>query len=205
MQGRVLTMSSMIHFMLRANRSRLLSPSCNDNKTPSPAPPPPLFARCASSSGPPPPLSRGRKEKRTRSRDAFAPEFCRPKPPSFCLQKNKGRRSAETAQLSRGASPRSGCCHPSALRAGPRVQRNALAFRRSTAALAPAMCRSSIQAALHAMQCAGVTRTLASRLSEAPRAPVVMPAGSMPGPPGSRSDELPPAGTAPTPSVGVTG
>jgi len=43
---------------------------------------------------------------RFRSRDAFAPEFCRPKPRSFCLQKNKGRRSAEKAQLSRGASPR---------------------------------------------------------------------------------------------------
>jgi hypothetical protein len=36
----------------------------------------------------------------------IAPEVCRPKPPSFCLQKNKGRRSAEKAQLSRGASPR---------------------------------------------------------------------------------------------------
>ena len=142
---------------------------------------------------------------RSRSRDAPAPEFCKPKPPSFCLQKNKERRSAEKAQLSRGASPRIGCCHPSALRARPRVQRDALAFRRSTAVLAPAMCRSSIQAALHAMQREGVTSTLASRLSEAPRAPVVMPAGSMPGPPGSGSDEPPPAGTAPTPSVGVTG
>src|ERR1700730_9826466 len=86
-----------------------------------------------------------------------------------------------------------------------RAERSALAFRRPTAALAPANCRSSIQAALHAMQCAGVTRTLASRLSEAPRAPVVMPAGSMPGPPESSSDELPLAGTAPAPSVGVTG
>ena len=124
----------------------------------------------------------------------------------FCLQKNKGRRSAEKARLSRGATPRSGCCHPSALRARPRVQRNALAFRRSTAALIAAPKRhSSVQAALHAMQCAGVTRTLALRLSEAPRAPVVMPAGSMPGPPESGSDEPPPAGTAPTPSVGVTG
>jgi hypothetical protein len=119
--------------------------------------------------------------------------------------KNKGRRSAEKAQLSREASPRSGCCHPSALRARPRAERSALAFRRSTAALAPAICRSSIQAALHAMQCAGVTRALAPRLSEAPRAPVVMPAGSMPGPPESGSDEPPPAGTAPTPSVRVTG
>ena len=86
-----------------------------------------------------------------------------------------------------------------------RAERSALAFRRSTAALAPAMCRSSIRAALHAMQCADVTCTLASRLSEAPRAPVVMPAGSMPGPPESGSDEPPPAGTAPAPSVGVTG
>ena len=34
------------------------------------------------------------------------------------------------------------------------------------------------------------------RLSEAPRAPVLMPAGSMPGPPGSGGDEPPPAGTA---------
>jgi hypothetical protein len=97
------------------------------------------------------------------------------------------------------------CCHLLALRARPRVQRNALAFRRSTAVLASAMCRGSIQAALHAMQRAGVTRTLAPRLSEAPRAPVVMPAGSMPGPSESGSDEPPPAGTAPTPSVGVTG
>ena len=94
---------------------------------------------------------------------------------------------------------------PNALRARPRAHRSALAFRRSTAALASAMCRSSIQAALHAMPCAGVTFALASRLSEAPRAPVVMPAGSMPGPPESGSDEPPPAGTAPAPSVGVTG
>ena len=147
----------------------------------------------------------GEVKMQSRSRDALAPEFCRPKPPSVCLQKNKGRRSAEKAQLSRGASPRIGCCHPYALRARPRVLRDALAFRRSTAALASAMCRSSIQAALRAMQCAGVTFALASRLSEAPRAPVIMPAGSMPGPPGSGSDEPPPAGTAPAPSVGVTG
>jgi hypothetical protein len=72
-------------------------------------------------------------------------------------QRNEGRRSAEKAQLSRGATPRIGCCHPNALRARPRAHRSALAFRRSTAALAPANCRSSIQAALHAMQCAGVT------------------------------------------------
>jgi hypothetical protein len=87
-----------------------------------------------------------------------------------------------------------------------RAERSALAFRRPTAVLTVApKRRGSIQAALHAMQRAGVTRALASRLSEAPRAPVVMPAGSMPGPPESGSDEPPPAGTAPAPSVGVTG
>jgi hypothetical protein len=59
--------------------------------------------------------------------------------PSSASKKNKGRRSAEKAQLSRGASPRIGCCHPTALRARPRVQRDALAFRRSTAALAEAL------------------------------------------------------------------
>ena len=87
-----------------------------------------------------------------------------------------------------------------------RAERSALAFRRPTATLTAApKRRSSVQAALHAMQREGVTFALASRLSEAPRAPVIMPAGSMPGPPESGSDEPPPAGTAPAPSVGVTG
>ena len=45
--------------------------------------------------------------------------------------------------------------------------------------------RTSAQAALHAMLYAGVTGALAARLSEAPRAPAIVPAGSMPGPPGS--------------------
>ena len=97
---------------------------------------------------------------RSHSRDAVRVRVCRPKPPIFRLQKNKGRRSAEKAQLSRGASPRIGCCHPLALRARPRVQRDALAFRRSTAALASTMCRGSIRAALHATLCAGVTCVL---------------------------------------------
>jgi hypothetical protein len=180
---------------------------CND--TPTRRVQRPLHHGSLASRAPVVPLPRyrgGGRRKQSRSRDAPASEFCRPKPRSLCLQKNNGRRSAAKAQLSRGASPRIGCCHPNALRARPRAQRSALAFRRSTAVLTAApKRRNSVQAALHAMQCAGVTCALASRLSEAPRAPVVMPAGSMPGPPGSRSDELLPAGTAPTPSVGVTG
>jgi hypothetical protein len=107
--------------------------------------------------------------------------------------KNKGRQSAERRKSWAASSD------------AARAERSALAFRRSTAAIASTICRSSIQAALHAMECEGVTFALAPRLSEAPRAPVVMPAGSMPGPPESGSDEPPPAGTAPAPSVGVTG
>src|SRR5580704_11934536 len=135
-----------------------------------------------------PPLSRGRKEKRSRSRDACAPEVCQPKPPSFCLQKIRGGGAPKRRDCPVG--PRHAADVAIHLRFGrrPRVQRNALAFRRSTAVLASAICRNSIQAALHTMQREGVTSTLASRLSEAPRAPVVMPAGSMPGPPGSGSD-----------------
>jgi hypothetical protein len=142
-------------------RSLLLSRiSCNENEASSPAPPPPRFARYASSSGPPPPLARGRMvqaipfPRRTRVRVL-------PTKATYVLPpKNKGRRSAEKAQLSRGATPRIGCCHPYALRARPRADRSALAFRRSTAALASTMCRGSIQAALRAMQCAGVTCAL---------------------------------------------
>jgi len=40
------------------------------------------------------------------------------------------------------------------------LKRSALAFRRSTAALASAKCRGSIRAALHAMQCEGVSLSL---------------------------------------------
>jgi hypothetical protein len=196
----------MNHLTSQVNQACLLSPSCDDNEAPRPAPPPPRFARFASSSGPPPPISRGRKEKRSRSRDAPASEACRPKLRIVIASKKmKGGGAPKRRDCLVG--PRHAADVAIHLRFGrrPRVQRNALASRRSTAVLPSAMCRSSIQAALHAMQCAGVTCALASRLSEAPRAPVVMPAGSMPGPPESGIDEPPPAGTAPAPSVGVTG
>jgi hypothetical protein len=41
--------------------------------------------------------------------------------------------------------------------------------------------------------------------SDAPRVPVIVPAGMMPEPPGSDGDEPPPAGTALAPSTGVAG
>ena len=64
-----------------------------------------------------------------------------------------------------------------------RSQRGPLASRRAAAALAPATERQdSAQAALHAKHDANYLRR-ESRLSGAPRAPVVVPEGSMPEPP----------------------
>ena len=81
--------------------------------------------------------------------------------------------------------------------------RGPLAFRRSAAALAPASERQdSAQAALHAKHDAKALPPLKLRLSEAPRAPVVMPAGidaqDRPG----AGLQAPPAGTALAPSTG---
>ena len=191
--------------MLRVNQSRLLSLSSNGNEAPSPAPPPPRFARFASSSGPPPPLRGADGASAPVLATQPRPSFADQSHQAFASKKIRGGGAPKRRNCPVGPRHAIRCCHLLALRARPRAERSALAFRRSTAALAPANCRSSLQAALHAMRRAGVTRTLAPRLSEAPRAPVVMPAGSMPGPPESGSDEPPPAGTAPTPSVGVTG
>jgi hypothetical protein len=64
--------------------------------------------------------------------------------------------------------------------------RSALAFRRSTAALAEATERfNSAQVALHAIGRVRALPTPPSRLSDAPRAPVVMPAGRRPDRPGA--------------------
>ena len=76
----------------------------NDNEALSPAPPPPRFARCASSSGPPPPLSRGRKEKGSRSRDAPAPEVCRPKLRIVIASKKRREAERRKAQFTGAAS-----------------------------------------------------------------------------------------------------
>src|SRR5579862_6948250 len=199
MQGRVLTLSSTNHLfafivLQRTTNLQVLRP-LHHGSLASRAPVVPL-PRYRGAEGKALSFSR-----RTRARGL-------PTKATNVLPPNKIRGGGAPKRRDCPVGPRhaSRCRHLLAPRARPRVQRNALALRRSTAVLASAPKRhSSIQAALHAMQCAGVTCALASRLSEAPRAPVVMPAGSMPGPPGSGSDEPPPAGTAPTPSVGVTG
>src|SRR4029077_17425586 len=77
--------------LLRANR---IFP--NDNTAPRPAPPPPPSARFARARVVPLPRFAG-----ADGASALVPatqsasELCRPKPLAFCLQKNKGRQSAE--------------------------------------------------------------------------------------------------------------
>jgi hypothetical protein len=92
-----------------------------------------------------------------------------------------------------------GCCHPNALRARPRVQRNALAFRRSTAVLArfypdSASGRVSWN---RRVQTGGPSPAPVQR---APRGPVIVPDER--GPKAARERfARPRAGTAPTPHL----
>ncbi len=80
----------------------------------------------------------------------------------------------------------------------------ALACRRSTAALAKGCvvpwCAPG-QASWAEPPRGGHDRRRRPTSSGAPRIPVVMPAGMMPGPPGSKADEAPPAGTALAPAA----
>jgi hypothetical protein len=107
-------------------------------------------------------------DKRNRSRDASAPELCKELHESL-PPNNEGMRSAERRK-------------PSIVRIRrmrKRAQRSPLASRRSTAALVAATERfDSVRAALHAIQ--------RGSPSEVPRAPVVMPEGTMPEPPVTR-------------------
>ncbi len=109
-------------------------------------------------------------------------------------------------------TPAGALVHPPRLTGAARAQRSALACRRSTTALARGT---------HASQRLSFGPGFAGRgadkrrgfsppapcpgYSDAPRAPVIVPAGMMPKPPGSGGDEPPPAGTAPAPSTGVAG
>jgi hypothetical protein len=131
------------------------------------------------------------------------PSFAEQSHEAFASKKNKGRRSAEKAQLSRGATPRIGCCHPYALRARPRAERSALAFRRSTAALAEALTPqlSSGPRFLEPPGANGRTLPGASAASSSQT-------GHSAGRAGPRSRPgaecvVPPAGTAPAPQSGA--
>jgi hypothetical protein len=143
--------------------------------------------------------------KRSCSRDAPASEFCRPKPRSFCLQKNKGRRSAGRRNCPVGPRHANRCCHLLALRARPRADRSALASRRSTAALTevsrprlfdsrPGFLGRGSSRALPALSCPSP--------AAAPRAPAVIPVDMMPRAARERTAN-PRAGTAPAPRSGV--
>ena len=196
----------------RARRRRSLS--CNANNASSPAPPPPRFARSASSSGPPPPLSRGRKVRAIAfSRRASRPSFAaRTKATDVSPPNKKGRRSAGRRK-SNGPHHTNRCRHLPALRArrAPRTIRlreppasGALAFRRSTAALAE-VSRPRLfdfrPGFLGRRRCAGVTRACLSQSSGSTRAPAVIPADMMPEAARERFAR-PPAGTALAPLSG---
>jgi hypothetical protein len=93
------------------------------------------------------------------------------------------RRKTQSIHCPRSTEER---CHSSVPGRGSGRDRSPLAFRRSTAALVIATERSdSAQAALHAIERMHRYPHRQSRLSQTPGAPVVMPEGSMPGPPGS--------------------
>ena len=137
---------------------------CTDNEAPRLAP---LHHGSLAARAPVVPLPRYRGGgwcKRCRSRDAPAPELCRPKPRSFCLQKNKGRRSAEKAH------------QPSVLcGARPRAERSALAFRRSTAALAKAVTPQLSSGPRFLELPSANGRTPPAPVQRAPRGPVIVP------------------------------
>ena len=94
----------------------------------------------------------------------------------------KQRREAERRKAQcLGAAPHVRCCHLIALRARQRVQRDALASRRSTAALARLLPLGSTPGRAswnYRVQTGGPSPAPVQR---APRRPVVVPAGTMPG------------------------
>jgi hypothetical protein len=98
------------------------------------------------------------------------------------------------------------CCNEAASSGyGPRVQRDALAFRRSTTALAAATERHR-SAPANALPGTERDRSGCYPFPAVPVQRVALPAGRItPEPPGSSGDEPPPAGTALAPPTGVTG
>ena len=118
---------------------------------------------------------------RSRSRDAHAPEVC----PSH-FKKALPTREAERRQARILETAPAGAAAPSVSSAFARKIRRGLASRRSTAALA-----TQINAMAQSRPCflgraaSGRYPPPLSQSSEAPRGPVVMPADSIPGPPGS--------------------
>ena len=135
------------------------------------------------------------------------PRFARPKPRTLLrLKEKEGRRSAEKARLSRGASPRQqmllpACASGEAARSAERARLSALHRGSGFGAEARQHCpgRASRDAVRRRYLHLGIA--LKRGTSRAGRNA----GGVDAGPPESGSDELPPAGTAPTPSVGVTG
>jgi len=139
---------------------------CIDNEAPPQTPPPPRFAW-----SPSPAIAEA--DKRSRSRDAHASESC------HAISTNGSPRRGGGAPTGAPSIGRTVGC-------GSGADRSPLASRRSTAALARQL-NATAQPRPRFTRARGrrCYPRRHSRLSEAPRAPVVMPAGSMPGPPGS--------------------
>jgi hypothetical protein len=101
-------------------------------------------------------------------------------------EQREGRRSAErrTFHWPRSTDRRYRLKVP---RARQRAERSPLAFRRSTAVLATQLnAMAQPRPCFLGLATAGVTLRSLSQSSGAPRAPVLMPEETMPGPPGSR-------------------
>jgi hypothetical protein len=115
-----------------------------------------LAAPCFAWSPSPAPFHCAGADKRHRSPDASAPEFCQPRRHhnKALLDSPQQRREAERRQAHHPLSAPHNQMSPSeSARARKRVQRDALASRRSAAALVPATeRRTSAQAALHAKE-----------------------------------------------------
>ena len=115
-------------------------------------------------------------EKQSRSRDAPShPSFAKPR--KLCLHKDEGRRSAGRRKCL-GATPCESAAARCAKARSPLGAPPRFLSRRPNAATQP-------RPRFTPRRGRGRDPHRHSRLSEAPRAPVVMPAGTMPGPPGS--------------------
>jgi hypothetical protein len=113
------------------------------------------------------------------------PSSAKPFPRFASASPSRGGRSAERRN-GLPVAPRKQVLPPACARARKRIQRDALAFRRFARRLSRRP-NARTQPRPRFTRAGGRRRypRRQSRLSGAPRAPVVMPAGTMPGPPGS--------------------
>ena len=119
---------------------------------------------------------------------------------AFASKKIRGGGAPKRRNCPVGPRHTNRCCHLLALRARPRVQRDALAFRRSTAALAEALTPSSAPGRVSWNRRVQTGGPSPAPVQRAPRGPVIMPDER--GPKAARERfARPRAGTAPAPHL----